>query len=83
MLFTISDTGHQRWTVAETFKIEGDFLGSSRFTMLLAKYRLVFGETTEETIEMNIKEVMSSEATTEMILEITGKIAGQGFKDLS
>jgi actin-like ATPase involved in cell morphogenesis len=83
MLFTISDTGHQRRTVAETFKIEGDFLGNSRVTMLLAKYRLVFGETTEETIEMNIKEVMSSEATTEMILEITGKIAGQGFRDLS
>ena len=83
MLYTTSDIGRQRRTAVEIFKIEDDFLDNSRVTMLLAKYRLVFGETLEETIEMNNKEVMSSEATTEMIPGITGKIAGQGFKDLS
>jgi hypothetical protein len=82
MLFTISDTGHQKRTVVGTFKIKDDFLDNSRVTMLLAKYRLDFGETLEETVEMNIKGVTSSEATIEMILGTTGKIVDQGFRDL-
>ena len=82
MLFIISGTGHRKRTVAEIFKIEDGFLDNSRTTMLLAKYRLVFGETLEETIEMNIKGVTNSEATIEMTLETTGKIVDQGFKDL-
>jgi hypothetical protein len=82
MLFIISGTGHRKRTVDEIFKIEDGFLDNSRVMMLLAKYRLVFGETLEETIEMNIKGVMSSEATVEMTLETTGKIVGQGFRDL-
>jgi hypothetical protein len=83
MLFTISGTGHQRRTVVEIFKIDDDFLDNSRVTMLLAKSRLGFEEALEEAIEMNIKGVASSEATTEMIPEITGKIVGQGSRDLS
>ena len=81
MLFTIRDIGHQRRTVVEIFKIDGVFLGSSRVMMLLAKYRLVFEEALEETIEMNIKGVVSSEATIEMTPGITGKIVDQGSRD--
>ena len=80
-LFIISDIGHQRRTVVEIFKIDDAFLDSSRVTMLLAKYRLVFEETVEEAIEMTIKEAMSNEATIEMIPEITGKIVDQGSRD--
>jgi hypothetical protein len=82
MLSTISDTGHRRRTVVEIFKIDGDSLGNSRVMMLLIKYRLAFGEALEETIEMNIKGVTSSEATIEMTLGITDKIVDQGFRDL-
>lgn len=81
MLFTISDIGHQRRTAVKIFKIDDDFLGSSRVMMLLAKYRLVFEETLEETIEMNIKGVASSEATIEMTPVTTDKIVDQGYKD--
>jgi hypothetical protein len=80
-LFIISDIGHQRRTVVEIFKIDDVFLDSSRVTMLLAKYRLVFEETVEEAIEMTIKEAMSNEATIEMIPDITGKIMDQGSRD--
>jgi hypothetical protein len=51
--------------------------------MPLAKYRLGFGETTEETIEMIIKGVMSNKATIEVIFAATDKIVDQGFKDLT
>jgi hypothetical protein len=82
MLSTISDIGHRRRTVVEIFKIDDDFLGNSRVMMLLTKYRLVFGEVLEKTIEMNIKGVTSSEATIGMTIGITGKIVDQGFRDL-
>ena len=82
MLSTISDIGHRRRTVVEIFKINDDFLGNSRVMMLLTKYRLVFGEALEETIEMNIKGVTSSEATIEMTIGITDKIVDQDFRDL-
>jgi hypothetical protein len=82
MLSTISDTGHRRRTAVEIFKIDDDSLGNSRVMMLLIKYRLAFGEALEETIEMNIKGVTSSEATIEMTLGITDKIVDQGFRDL-
>ena len=81
MLSTINDTGHQRRTVVEIFKIDDAFLDSTRVTTLLAKYRLVFEEILEETIEMNIKGAASSEGTIEMIPEITGKIVDQGSRD--
>ena len=81
MLFIINGTGHRRRTVVEIFKIGDVFLGSIRVMMLLAKYRLVFEEILEETIEMNIKGAASSEATIEMIPEITGKIMDQGSRD--
>ena len=81
--YIINDTGHQRRTAVEIFKIDDDFLGNFRVTMPLAKYRLGFGETMEETIEMIIKGVMHSKATIEMTLEIIGKIAGRDFRDLS
>jgi hypothetical protein len=83
MPFIINDIGHQRRTVVEIFKTDDVFLDSTRVTTLLAKYRLVFEETVGEAIEMIIKEAMSNEATIEMILETIGKIAGQGFRDLS
>ena len=83
LLFTISSTGHLKRTAAKILKIDDDFLGSSRVMMLLAKYRLVSEETPEEAIEMNIKGVTSSEATIEMIPEITDKIVGQGSRGLS
>ena len=82
MLSTINDTGHQRRTVVEIFKIDDAFLDSTRVTTLLAKYRLVFEETMEEAIEMIIKEAMSNEATIEMIPDITSKIVDQGSSDL-
>jgi hypothetical protein len=79
MRYITNDIGPQRRTAVEIFKIDADFLDNSRVTMHLVKYQLVFGETMKETIEMTTKEVMHSKAT----IEITGKIAGQGFRDLS
>jgi hypothetical protein len=74
-----NDIGPQRRTAVEIFKIDADFLDNSQITTHPAKYRLVFEETMEETIEMITKEVMFSKAT----IEITGKIADQGSRDLS
>ena len=75
--------GRQKRIAVEIFKIEGDFLASSTTTMLLAIYRLAFGEILEEIVEMTIKGVMSNKATIEVILAATGKIVDQGFKDLT
>ena len=82
MRYITNDIGPQRRTAVEIFKIDDDFVDNFRVTMPLAKYRLGFGETMEETIEMIIKGIMHSKATIAMTLGITGKIAGQGFKDL-
>jgi hypothetical protein len=83
MLFTTNDIGHQRRTAVKIIKIGDDFLGSTRVMMLLDKFRLVFEQAPGETIEMIIRGATSSEATIEMTLETTGKILGQGSKDLS
>jgi hypothetical protein len=79
--YTTSDTGRQRRTAVEVFKIEGDFLASSTTTMLPAIYQLVFEEIPEEAIEMTTKGAMSSKATIEVTLVVKGKIVDQGFKD--
>ena len=81
-LFITSDTGRRRRTTVETSKIDDDSLENSRVTMPPAKYRLGFGETQEETIEMNIKGVTSIKATIEAILAATDKTVDQGSKDL-
>ena len=80
ILFTISDTGHRRRTVVENFKIDDDFLGSSRVMMLLAKYRLASEEIAEIIIEMIIKRVVNSVATTVIVHVPTGKIMVQGSR---
>ena len=81
MLFTINGTGRLRKTATETFKIDDDSLDSSRAMMLLAKYRLDFEETLEQTIEMIFKGVASNEATIETIPVTTDKIVDQGSRD--
>ena len=81
MLFTINDIGHQRRTAVEPSKIDDDSLGSFRVMMPLAKYRLASEEILEETVEMIIKEVVSSKATTEVIPVIIDKIVDQGSRD--
>jgi len=80
--YTTSDIGRQKRIVVEIIKIEGDFLASSTTTMLLAIYRLVFGETLVEIVEMIIKGATSNKATIEAIFAATDKIVDQGFKDL-
>jgi hypothetical protein len=50
--------------------------------MLLEKFRLAFEQAPEGTIEMTIRGATSSEATIEMTPETTGKILGQGSRDL-
>jgi hypothetical protein len=80
MLFTTSGTGHRGRITVETFKIGGDFLGSSQIMMLLAKYRLDFEETVEEIIEMIIRGVASSVTITKTTPVIIDKIVGQGFR---
>ena len=78
MRYITNDIGPQRKIAVEIFKIDADFPVNFQVTMHLAKYRLAFGETMEETVEMTTREVMHSKAT----IEITGKIAGQGSRDL-
>jgi hypothetical protein len=68
--------------VVEIFKIDDDFLDNSRVTMLLVKSRPGFEQALEEAIEMTIKGAVSSDAAIEMTPEITGKIVGQGSRDL-
>jgi hypothetical protein len=80
MLFTTSGTGRPRRIAVETFKIGDDFLDSFQIMMLLAKYRLDFEETVEETIEMIIKGVASSVAITRTTLVPVEKIMDQGFR---
>jgi hypothetical protein len=81
MLCIINDTGHQRRTAVEIFKIDDDFLDNFRVMMHLAKFRLGFEQALEETIEMSIKGATSSEATIETIPETTGQTMGLGFRD--
>jgi hypothetical protein len=83
MLFTTNGTGRQRRTAVEIINRGDDFLGSTRAMMPQDKFRQAFEQTPEETTEMIIREAMSSEATIEMTLETTGKIAGLGSRGLS
>jgi hypothetical protein len=78
MRYITNDIGPQRKIAVEIFKIDAGFPVNFQVTMHLAKYQLAFGETMEETVEMNTREVIYTKAT----IEITGKIAGQGTKDL-
>ena len=81
MLSIINGTGRLRMRATETFKIDDDSLDSSRVMMLLAKYRLDFEQSLEETIEMIIKGVASSEATMETTPVTIDKIMDQGSRD--
>ena len=81
MLFITSGTGRPRRIAVETFKIGDDFLDSFQIMMLLAKYRLDFEETVEETIEMIIKGVVSSEAIIETTPVTIDKIMEQYSRD--
>jgi hypothetical protein len=82
-LFTTNGTGRQRKTAVEIISQGDDSLGSTRAMTLQVKSRQASEQTQEETTEMIIREAMSSEATIEMTLETTGKIAGLGSRGLS
>ena len=82
MLFTTNGIGRQRKNAVEIINQGDDFLGSTRAMMLLDKFRLAFEQALVEAIEMTIKGATSSEATIEMTPETTGKILGQGSRDL-
>ena len=83
MLFTTNGIGRQRKIAVETINQGDGFLGSTRITTLQDKSRQVFEQIQEETTEMIIREAVSSEATTGMILATTDKIAGPGSQGLS
>jgi hypothetical protein len=68
-LCTISDTGHQRRTAAETIRAGDDFL-DFRVMIHLVKFRLGFDRALEEATETITNEAVSSEVTTEMTHEI-------------
>jgi hypothetical protein len=78
MLFTTNGIGRLKRTAVEIFKTGDNFLGSSQITTPLARYRLVFEETVDETIEMIIRGAVSNTAITRMIPD---KIVDQGFRD--
>jgi hypothetical protein len=79
MLYTTSDTGHQRRTAVEIIRAGDDSL-DFRVMIHLAKFRLGFDQALEEAIEITINEATSSEVTTEMIREITGQTMDLGFR---
>ena len=81
MLFKINGIGRLRTTATEIIKIDDAFLDSSQIMMVLAKYRLASEEIMVKIIEMTIKGVMNSAATTGMLPVLTDKIVDQGSKD--